>query len=115
MRRLFFIVPVVVFIAVACFGIQIQVPAWWACTTQISGRHLGALFGLMNMMGAAGGISSQTLLGKFATVMKERGFEGRQQWDAGLYVYVGVAIVGMIVWSLIDPRKTVEGPGPRSA
>jgi sugar phosphate permease len=98
----------VVFIAIACFGVQVQVPAWWACTTQISGRHLGALFGLMNMVGAVGAISSQVLLGKFATVMKERGFVGREQWDAGWYVYIGVAIVGLIVWSLIDPSNTVE-------
>jgi sugar phosphate permease len=104
----------VVFIAIACFGVQIQVPAWWACTTQISGRHLGALFGLMNMVGAVGAISSQALLGKFATVMKERGFEGREQWDTGLYAYIVVAIVGMTVWSLIDPRKTVDDPGPRA-
>ncbi len=31
-----------VFVAIACFGVQIQVPAWWASATQVSGRHLGA-------------------------------------------------------------------------
>jgi MFS family permease len=108
-----------VFIAVACFGVQVQVPAWWACATRISGRHLGAIFGLMNMVGAAGAISSQILLGEFATRMRNRGFEGREQWDAGLYAYVVVAIVGLIIWSLVDPRKTIETPketpGPKAA
>jgi sugar phosphate permease len=109
----------VVFIAVACFGVQVQVPAWWACATKISGHHLGAVFGLMNMVGAAGAISSQILLGEFATRMRNRGFEGRAQWDAGLYAYVVVAIVGLIIWSLVDPRKTIESPrkkpGPKRA
>ena len=31
-------------IAIACFGVQIQVPAWWASATQVSGRHLGCAF-----------------------------------------------------------------------
>ena len=39
------------FIALVAFGVQLQLPAWWACATQVSGRHLGAIFGLMNMMG----------------------------------------------------------------
>ena len=43
-----------VFVALACFGVQLQVPAWWASATQVSGKHLGALFGLMNMIGALG-------------------------------------------------------------
>ena len=40
-----------ILVALACFGLQLQLPAWWACGTQISGKHLGALMGLMNMIG----------------------------------------------------------------
>ena len=43
-----------IFIAIANFGGQLQVPAWWSCATKISGRHLGGVFGLMNMVGAVG-------------------------------------------------------------
>jgi MFS transporter, ACS family, glucarate transporter len=97
-----------IWVAIACFGIQIQVPAWWASATQVSGRHLGALFGMMNMLGAVGGISSQIFLGRFADWMKGMGYTGRAQWDPGFYVYVGIALIGMVLWSLIDPEKTVE-------
>ena len=97
-----------IFVAIACFGIQIQVPAWWASATQVSGRHLGALFGMMNMLGAVGGISSQIFLGRFADWMKGLGYTGRAQWDPGFYVYVAIALIGMVLWSLIDPEKTVE-------
>jgi MFS transporter, ACS family, glucarate transporter len=97
-----------VFIALACFGIQIQLPAWWASATQVSGRHVGALFGMMNMIGAVGGIASQVFLGRFADWMKSLGYTGRAQWDPGFYVYVVIALIGMILWSLVNPEKTVE-------
>ena len=97
-----------IFVALACFGIQIQVPAWWASATQVSGRHLGALFGMMNPLGAVGGIASQFFLGQFADWMKGRGYTGRAQWDPGFYVYVAIALIGMILWSLVDPEKSVE-------
>lgn len=97
-----------VFVAIACLGVQIQVPAWWASATQVSGVHLGALFGLMNMIGALGAICSQLFLGSFADMMKGWGYTGRGQWDPGFFVYVVVALVGMTLWALIDPMKTVE-------
>jgi hypothetical protein len=62
----------------------------------------------MNMIGALGAISSQLFLGRFADFMKARGFVGRDQWDPGFFVYVAVALAGMVLWVLIDPRKTVE-------
>jgi len=96
------------FIALACLGVQLQLPAWWASATQVSGRHVGALFGLMNMIGNVGGIISPSFLGWFVDLMKASGRSGRAQWDPGFLVYVGVALVGMVFWLLIDPRKTVE-------
>ena len=97
-----------IFIALACLGIQLQVPAWWACATQVSGRHVGALFGLMNMFGSLGRVLTQVFLGGFADLMESRGYTGRAKWDPGIFVYVFVALVGVAIWVQIDPRKTVE-------
>ncbi|APW58876.1 MFS transporter [Paludisphaera borealis] len=97
-----------VFVALACLGVQIQLPAWWAAATEVSGRHVGALFGMMNMIGNVGGILSASFLGWFVDVMKEYGREGRAQWDPGLAVYIGLALVGLVFWLLVDPRRTVE-------
>jgi sugar phosphate permease len=97
-----------VFVALACLGVQIQVPAWWASATQVSGKHLGALFGLMNMLGAVGAILSQIFFGYSADYMKGLSYSGRAQWDPAWYAYVVVALIGMILWSLINPEKTVE-------
>lgn len=97
-----------VFVALACLGVQLQVPAWWACATQVSGRHVGALFGMMNMMGSVGRILTEVFLGSFADMMKARGYTGRAQWDPGLFIYVFVALVGVALWWRVDPRRTVE-------
>ena len=36
-----------------------QQSTWWACAIEVSGKHIGLLFGLMNGMGCVGAISSQ--------------------------------------------------------
>ena len=96
------------FVALAAFGVQLQLPSWWASATQVSGRHLGALFGLMNMIGGVGRILSQVFVGSFADWRASLGYSGRAQWDPALYVYVVVALIGATLWYLIDPEKTVE-------
>jgi MFS family permease len=104
-----------VFIALACLGVQLQLPAWWASATQVSGRHLGALFGMMNMIGGAGAILSELFVGYLADWMKGLGYSGRAQWDPAMYAYVVVALVGLILWSLVNPEKTVEDQKPKPA
>jgi MFS family permease len=99
------------FVALAALGVQLQLPSWWASATQVSGRHLGALFGMMNMMGMFGRILFNLFVGSFADWRKSLGYSGRAQWDPALYVYVVIALVGMILWSQIDPRKTVDRQG----
>lgn len=95
-------------VAIACFGLQLQLPAWWACGTQISGRHLGALMGMMNMIGNGGAAILQTLFGYYVGMMKTWGYTGRSRWDPGFYMYVAVALLGMALWSQVDPEKVVE-------
>jgi sugar phosphate permease len=96
------------FVALAALGAQLQLPSWWASATQVSGRHLGALFGMMNMMGMFGRILFNLFVGGFADWRKSLGYAGRAQWDPALYVYVVIALFGMFLWSRIDPRKTVD-------
>jgi MFS transporter, ACS family, glucarate transporter len=96
------------FISLVAFGVQLQLPAWWASATQVSGRHLGAIFGLMNMMGGLGRMLSQVFVGGFADWRKSLGYTGREQWDPALYLYVVVALFGMVLWTLVNPEKTVD-------
>lgn len=99
-------------VAAACFGVQIQMPSWWAAATQVSGRHVGALFGFMNMIGNVGGIASPALFGRFLDVMKDAGRTGRAKWEPGFWIYVGVALAGMALWAFVDPRRVVGANDP---
>jgi MFS family permease len=95
-------------LAVAAFGVQLALPSWWACATLISGRHVGALFGLMNMFGSVGRIAANEWVGAMADWRKVHGYSGRAQWDPALYGFVVAAVAGMVLWALVDPRKTVD-------
>ncbi len=54
------------FCALSCFATQLTQTMWWSCAIGISGRHVGALFGLMNSVGVFGAMSSQFLAGAIA-------------------------------------------------
>ncbi len=82
--------------------------SWWGAVTDISGRHLGALFGLMNSLGGVGAIVSQLFVGRYADYMKSFGYEGRAQWDSIFFVYAGVLIVGACGWLFIDSSRSVD-------
>ena len=100
-----------ILVAIAAFGLQLQLPAWWASGTQISGKHLGALMGMMNMIGNGGGAILQTLFGHFVEIMKSRGYTGRARWDLAVSIYVGVALLGMALWTQVDPATIVSNAG----
>ncbi|HLQ45958.1 MAG TPA: MFS transporter, partial [Planctomycetaceae bacterium] len=84
--------------------------AWWGAVTDISGRHLGALCGLMYSLGGLGAIASQLFVGRFADWMKARGHTGRAQWDPMFSVYAVVLLVAACGWLFIDSRRSIEEP-----
>jgi hypothetical protein len=76
---------------------------WWSCAIGVSGRHVGALFGLMNTVGVFGAMSSQYLVGALADWMGARGFSGRQQWDPIFFIDLGVLVCAGLLWSSFRP------------
>ena len=86
------------FAAMSCFATQGTQPLWWSCAIGISGKHIGALFGLMNSVGVFGAMSSQFLVGAIADWLGARGFSGRTQWDPIFYIDIGVLAVGSLLW-----------------
>jgi MFS transporter, ACS family, glucarate transporter len=99
------------FTALSCLAAQSAQPLWWSCAIGVSGRHVGALFGLMNMVGVFGAMSSQYLVGALADAMGARGFSGRQQWDPIFFIDVGVLVCAGVLW-LSFRFVTVEGDEP---
>lgn len=96
------------FAALSCLAAQTTQPLWWTCAIGISGKHIGALFGLMNSVGVFGALSSQFLVGKLADVLGEQGFSGRDQWDPIFYINIGVLFVAGLLWSLFIFRTVEE-------
>ena len=99
------------YVACICFALagfcsQAQISNWWAAVMDISGKHLGALFGLMNSMGVVGGFTSPIFLGSFADYRKRLGYTGRAQWDSAFYVYAGILLFGALCWLFVDSTKS---------
>jgi MFS family permease len=101
--------------ALAVLAVNMPLASWWGAVADISGRHVGALFGLMNSLGAVGAIASQLFLGRFADRMRDLGFEGRDQWDPAFYIYAAILFVGAVGWLWIDTTRPVEPPPPPTA
>jgi sugar phosphate permease len=89
----------------ACLGVHVQLASWWGAVTEISGEHLGALFGLMNSLGVPGAVVSQLFLGRFVDWLGDHGYAGRAQWDPAFYLYGMVLLVGALCWLFIDITK----------
>jgi sugar phosphate permease len=102
----------VMFCAVGFFFAYIQLAAWWATMGDIGGRHLGALFGMCNMMGLGGGFVSQVGLGNFVDIMESMDKVGRAAWDPAFYVFGGLLLVGSVCWLFIDAEKPVVRDHP---
>jgi MFS family permease len=86
---------------------QAQQANWWSVTADISGRHLGAMFGLMNSMGVPGAFGSQRFMGWFADMRKAQGFAGRECWDPAFILYVAVLFLGALMWLAVDSRRPI--------
>jgi len=85
-----------------------QQATFWAVTTEISGAHLGVVFGLMNSMGVPGAFVSSMFLGEFVDAMAARGYVGREQWDPAFYVYAAMLVIGACCWLLVDSNQKVS-------
>lgn len=94
--------------AALAFGCaQAQQGNWWATVTDISGKHLGAMFGLMNSLGVPGAFASPIFLGMFVDGRKAAGFTARSQWDPAFYLYGVVLLIGACCWLVIEPTKSI--------
>jgi hypothetical protein len=85
--------------ALSCLCSFLVLPTWWTCAIKISGKHVGSLFGLLNMMGVVGALASQYFIGRFVDLRKAWDYVGRDQWDPALCVFVAVLLVAAMLWA----------------
>jgi hypothetical protein len=101
--------------ASSCLAMASQQSAWWSSASEIGGRNLGALFGLLNMMGMPGAMASQFFFGAWADWRQAQGFAGRAQWDAGLFAYAGLLLLGAVCWWFVDTSSSIGEEEHRAA
>jgi MFS family permease len=94
--------------AVSALMMMLPLASWWSATIEISGRHVGSLFGLLNAMGVVGAMASQYFFGALSDWREGQGFTGRAQWEPAIYAYAVVLILGACCWLLVDASKRVE-------
>jgi MFS transporter, ACS family, glucarate transporter len=98
----------VIVTAVSYAVISLNHAIWWNTVTEITGRHLGALFGMLNAMGVVGGFASQFFIAAIADWRAGKGYSGREQWDPAFYAYAGVLLIAGLCWLGVDPRRRVQ-------
>lgn len=91
----------------ACLAMFCQLPVWWAVAFETSGRHTGAMFGLLNGIGVVGAMGSQFFWGAFADWRKDLGYTGREQWDPAFYVSITLLVAAGVLWQFIYPRNAI--------
>ena len=79
-------------------AMHVTLPNWWSVAIPQCGRHVGALFGLMNGMGVIGAMASQWFVGAFSDWRASQGYTGREQWDGMFDVYTGVLVLAAVAW-----------------
>ncbi len=96
------------FAALSILTTTATLATWWACITEISGKHLGALFGLVNGVGFLGAFSSQFFFGWFANYRGNLGYTGREQWDPAFYACIAVLLLAGGCWACYVSRPVLK-------
>ncbi len=97
-------VALAVFAGASSFCLHATLSSWWSAAIEQCGKHVGALFGLMNSMGVVGAMLTQWFVGTFADWRKSLGYTGREQWDPMFNVYVGVLLLAALTWAMYRKR-----------
>lgn len=88
--------------------------AWWPTISEISGPHVGAMFGLMNSLGVPGAFASTAFLGAFADYMGRLGYVGRGQWNPAFLIYAAALGLAAVCWLGVDAGKKIGSTGEPS-
>jgi len=97
-----------IFAAISSLTAASILSTWWSTAIEVSGKHIGSLFGLMNSMGVIGAMGSQLFFGAFADWRGSLGYTGRAQWDPAFYLVEALLLVAALCWALFSYRPVDE-------
>lgn len=93
------------FLALVCLAVHVHAAPWWTANSLISGRHVSAVFGLINSMGVLASAVAQPAFGWLP----------RDWWPWAFWPGAVILALAAVCWSLVDPRQTIVDPAEKPA
>jgi MFS family permease len=90
-------------------GVNVAFINWWAMVTELSGEHVGSLFGLANGMALPGAFAGTMLFGAVVDWRKAEGDLGRAAWDPSFLGCVACLATAAVLWRLVKPGRPFVG------
>jgi ACS family glucarate transporter-like MFS transporter len=87
-------------------------PLWWTVMIAASGRNVGALFGLCNMCGMFGAMTSQYMVGTLAQMRQDQGLTGRAAWDPTFDYFVVALVLCAVCWFVMQTKPVDDDTEP---
>jgi len=92
-----------VVIAIGALFSGIGLPAAWAATIDIGGRHTAVAMGVMNMAGCLAGVILPYVLGNWF----ERIRETDGDWNLVIHLHAGFYFAGALSWLAVNPSRII--------
>jgi sugar phosphate permease len=93
--------------AVSLFFMQISLPTWWSVVAEISGRHGGAMWGLMNSMASLGLIGLNLVVGMVVDHRQRAGMSLRESWNPVFDIVAAGLFLGGICWMIVNTNRAL--------
>jgi hypothetical protein len=112
----------VALISLSAFFSDLSLAAHWAVSTDIGGRFVGTVFGVMNWMAAIGGWLSPLIAGYLLKGLSPRDGAGafniaarESAWNTILYMFSATLALCAVCWLRIDAGEPLVREGEDSA
>ncbi len=91
-------------IAIGALFSGLALPAAWAATIDVGGRHTAVAMGVMNMAGCLAGVILPVVLGNWFDQIRQTDGD----WNQVIYLHAGFYFVAALSWLAVNPGCGVE-------
>jgi MFS family permease len=98
--------------AAALFFMQAGVPTWWSVVAEISGRHGGAMWGLMNSMASLALMTLTVSIGYVVDQRQQAGYSALAAWSPMFDAIAAGLLLGAAAWTMVDATRAIVGEQP---
>jgi ACS family glucarate transporter-like MFS transporter len=96
----------VITLACGAGALYLAQSSFWSVAADLAGEHVGVVASMMNMFGQIGGACTATLTPLIAA---------RVGWEWSFVAAAALALLGSILWMVLDPRRGLATEAPPAA